>query len=168
MDFILGLFTGYMLNWTALMVVLAVTLLCEANESSKLALFFGGIAAVIAVMFFQIPLETVGYGAVAYALIGICWSVWRYKRYVDKQLAHIATLSHVDKAACATRMHPSRMTGRIVHWMVIWPVSMVRNVTGDLLALASTMVTTWLKAIYESIYNRALSGANLKGPDEEL
>ena len=162
MDFILGLFTGYLLNWTALSVLFVLAIFCEAVDATKTALFFATIMAITGIVFFQVPLQTMGYYTMGYLLFGVLWSIWRYKRHVTKTLASVTSFSGRERLI--EQLHPARMTGQIVHWMVIWPISFISNATGDLIVLAKSIVTHWLKGIYEGIYNSAVSSVRNKDP----
>lgn len=156
MDFILGFFAGYLLNWVALSILLVLSLFCEVGESPGWAVFFGAVAGVVAINLFGIPLNTVLYAAVGYLVLGVLWSIWRYKRFVRTEVQRLTQL--YGKARTATEdLHPSKQTGRIVSWMVIWPVSLISNITGEFIHLLSSIVTTWLKGIYEDIYKSGVA-----------
>jgi membrane protein implicated in regulation of membrane protease activity len=153
MEFVMGLVTGYLLNWIALSALVLVAIFCEAMESTGFALFFAVIAGFVAYLFFQVPPQHVLYGAIGYVLIGVVWSIWRYRRFVRD-----AVDNNPGRESYA-HLSPARQAGRIVHWMIVWPISMASNVIGDVLLLAKTIVTTWLRGIYESIYQEAVQSA---------
>ncbi|WP_157266516.1 hypothetical protein [Azohydromonas aeria] len=153
MDFFLGLVTGYMLNWAALAVLLLLAIFFEALECTGTALLVTAFTAFVAYLFFGVPLRIVLYGALAYAAVGVLWSIWRYRRYVHERVALI------PDAKDHSYLAPKNQTRRIVHWMVVWPVSMASSVVGDVLVLAKTVVTKWLRGIYEAIYQGAVSSA---------
>lgn len=153
MEFLLGLITGYLLNWMALSALVLVAVFFEALECTTTALLVTALAAVVAYLFFQVPLPHVIYGSGVYALIGVAWSLWRYRRYVREKVPE--AFSESDLRALA----PGRNAGRIVHWMVVWPVSMASNLVGDVLVLAKSIVTKWLRSIYEGIYQGAVTAA---------
>lgn len=161
MEFFFGLITGYMLNWIALSALLLLAVFFEAMECTVTALLVTACAAFVAYLFFGLPLRTLFYGAGAYTLIGVVWSIWRYRRYVQEKVPE--AICDADIRALA----PGRNAGRIVHWMVVWPVSMASNVIGDVLVLAKTIVTKWLRSIYEGIYQSAVSSAKRDAAGEQ-
>lgn len=149
MDFFLGLIAGYFLNWIALSALVLLAIFLEALECTTTALLVTAFTAFVAYLFFQVPLSHVLYGSAAYALVGVVWSVWRYRRYVRDQVE-----ADPDRLSFS-HIAPANQAGRIVHWMVVWPISMASNLIGDLLVLAKTIVTDWLRDIYEGIYRDA-------------
>lgn len=153
MDFFFGLITGYMLNWIALSGLIILAVFFEAMECTTTALLVTAAAAFVAYLFFQVPPHHIAYGAAAYALIGVAWSMWRYKRYLQEKVTPDMLSSEMRS------LSPKAMAGHIVHWMIVWPISMASSVVGDVLVLAKTVVTKWLRSIYEGIYQGAVSSA---------
>lgn len=149
MEFIMGLITGYLLNWFALSGLILLAIFFEAIDCPKTAVFLVLLTGFVAYLFFQIPLAHVAYGLAAYLVIGVLWSIWRYKRYVQWAVAEDPHRSEYKHLA------PAHNTGRIIHWWLVWPVSMISNVIGDLMVLAKRVVTDWLRSIYEGIYRDA-------------
>lgn len=158
MDFLLGLITGYFVNWIALSALVLLAVICEALDAPKTALMLTMFAAFVAYLFFKVPLQYVIYGSIGYALLGVVWIIWRYRRYVQDFVEKYPAL------ASYASISPKEEAGRIVHWMIVWPVSMASNLVGDLLVLAKSIVTKWLRGIYESIYQDAVSAANKAQP----
>jgi hypothetical protein len=157
MEFFFGFVTGYMLNWIALSALLLLAVAFEAMECPKTALLVTAAAGFVAYQFFGLAPRHILYGSAAYVLIGVVWSIWRYRRFVQDNVPKAFTDSELRALA------PKKQAGLIVHWMIVWPVSMASNVIGDVIVLAKSIVTTWLRGIYESIYQGEVASARKNG-----
>lgn len=159
MEFLLGLLTGYVLTWPALGFLIAWAIYAEHCDSTGWAVFVSIIAGAIAFCMFDIPVKTLLYGVLAYAVIGIAWSFWRYKRYVEVRVAEIKQQNHPDdgfsKKRALERLSPQEMSSTIVSWIVIWPVSLIENLVSDIITSLEKLVRGWLNKIYTSIYSSA-------------
>lgn len=153
MDFFMGLITGYFLNWFALSALVLLAVFFEAIDCPKTTVALTLLAGFVAYLFFGVPLTYVLYGLVGYAVIGVAWSLWRYRRYVR---AFVAKYPNGD----FSKLAPAREAGRIVQWMLAWPVSMVSSITGDIIVVAKSLVTGWLRGIYEGIWRDATQARN--------
>lgn len=159
MEFLMGAVTGYLLSWPALGFFLAWAIYAEHSDSTGWAVFVSIIAGAIAFFMFDIPVKTLLYGVLAYAVIGIAWSFWRYKRYVEVRVAEIKQQNYPDdgfsKKRALERLSPQEMSSTIVSWIVIWPVSLVENLVSDIITSLEKLVRGWLNKIYTSIYSSA-------------
>lgn len=153
MEFILGL----LLSWPALIALVLIGILFEHNGSSGWAIFFGLIAAAVSYFYFQIPLATIAIGAVAYVVIGMMWSFYRYKRHAMKVVEEYKNESPQNKERALHRLHPKEMIGTISAWIAIWPFSMVENLVGDIINTIQTLITKFFRGIYHRIYESAVS-----------
>jgi hypothetical protein len=159
MEFLLGAVTGYLLSWPALGFLIAWAIYAEHSDSSGWALFASIIAGAIAFFMFDVPVKTLAYSALAYAVIGIGWSFWRYKRYVEVRVEEIKRNGYVNdphsKKRELERLSPKEMTSSIVSWIIIWPVSLVENLVSDIITGLEKLVRGWLNKVYTSIYSSA-------------
>ena len=159
MEFLLGLVTGYLLTWPVLGFLIAWAIYAEHSDSTGWAVFVSIVAGVIAFYMSDIPLQTLLYSALVYAVTGIVWSFWRYKRYVEVRVDEIKKKDYTNdsysKKSALNRLSPKEMSGAIVSWIVIWPVSLVENLVSDIITGLEKLVRTWLNQIYTSIYKSA-------------
>jgi hypothetical protein len=159
MEFLLGIATGYLLTWPALGFLIAWAIYAEHSDSSGWAVFVSIIAGAIAFFMFNVPVKTLLYSALAYAVVGIAWSFWRYKRYVEVRVEEIKQKDYTNdsysKKSALDRLSPKEMTGAIVSWIVIWPVSLVENLVSDIITGLEKLVRNWLNKVYTSIYASA-------------
>lgn len=156
MDFLLGVFTGYFLTWPAFILMLVLGTIFEANNEHGVAVFFGILSAVIAYFFFHIDPQTIAIYVGLYFVIGFAWSIWRYKRHAMSVVEQNKDATESDRKYALRDLHPKQMLGTLTTWVFIWPFSMVENVTGDVIKLVQTTITTFLKGIYNRIYNQAV------------
>lgn len=146
---------GFMLSWPALVVLFVLGVLFEHADMRGLAVLVGITSAVVAYVFFSVPVTTVIYYSIAYTVVGLCWSFYRYKRYVDERIESNKNASSITKATVLSRMHPKAMLSTIVAWVMIWPFSMVDNFTSDLIDGIKYLVSSTFNKVYLSIYKSA-------------
>lgn len=159
MEFLLGLVTGYLLTWPALGFLIAWAIYAEHSDSTGWAVFASVVAGAIAFFMFDIPLQTLLYSALVYAVVGIVWSFWRYKRYVEVRVDEIKKKDYASdsfsKKSALESLSPKEMSTTIVSWIVIWPISLVENLVSDIITGLEKLVRTWLNQIYTGIYKSA-------------
>ena len=113
MEFILGLFTGYLLTWPGLIILLVLGTIFEANEAHGWSMFTGLISAVVAYFFFSVPLITIAYYVAGYVAIGFLWSFWRYKRYADKIVDEYKDRDQSVRKVALDHLDPRQMLDKI-------------------------------------------------------
>ena len=156
MEFITGLFFGYALTWPSLIVLCILGIIFEANEAHGFAMFTGIIAAILAYFLFHVdPMSIIIY-IVGYFVIGVMWSIWRYKRHAMNIVAEYKDYSEHSRKVALSELNPSRMLNTITTWVLVWPFSMIENVSGDLIKLVQTTLTTVFKSIFHKIYQQAV------------
>jgi hypothetical protein len=147
---------GWMLTWPALIILLVLGVIFEANSAHNWSLFTGIAAATVAYFFFSIPLETLLVYSLGYFVVGFLWSFWRYKRYADFVATECVGRSLDARKNAVERLKPSRMLDKITTWVLVWPFSMVENVFSDLIKIVQTFITKFFKGIYSRIYQSAV------------
>lgn len=161
-EFITGIFFGYFLNWPVFVGLMLLGVIFEFNEARGMAIFTAILTGLIAFFFFNIPVETLGIYAIAYVVIGVVWSFWRYKRYVDRKIAEdFPTCTARGKEHLIERLKPTNMLDTITAWIIVWPFSMVENLTADLLTAIEELVRTVFKGVYNRIYKAAIGKLDL-------
>jgi len=150
-------FAGWMLNWPCLIGLLALGIISEANEAHGWAVFIGLISATVAYFFFSVTLATLLTSAAIYLVIGFIWSFWRYKRHADKIVEQYKDKSVDQKKYALEYLRPRRMLNEITTWVIVWPFSIVENITGDIIKIIQTTITKFFKGIYNRIFNNAAS-----------
>lgn len=150
---------GFIAGWAILIlgVLFLLGILSEHNESSGWAVFWMVLAGGVAYVAFNLSLVMLAVGAVAYVVIGLVWSFYRYKRHAEKQVAKYKDASAHEKERVLARLHPKEMLGTITAWIVIWPFSMVENVVGDLINFIQSLVTKFFRGVYFRIYDAAVA-----------
>lgn len=152
--FLSGMATAYLLTWPALIALLVLGIFFEHNGARGWAVFTGIVAMAVSFFFFAVPLETLVVYAVGYIAVGLVWSFWRYKRYVEVEAAKIREMSAnaERKADYAKRLAPNNNLDTITAWILIWPFSAIENVLGDLINAVQALVTKVFKGVYHRIY----------------
>lgn len=156
-DYILGLATG-LLSWPVIVGIVLLGILSEHNDSRGWAVFWAIVAVAISYFYFTLSLEDLAMYAGAYVVIGFLWSFWRYRRFVTAQVEKITARysKHEDRRQAAADLAPHRMIDTIIAWVIVWPFSVVENLTADLINGIEHLVKTVFKGIYTRIYNAAI------------
>ena len=104
-----------------------------------------------------------------YSVAGIAWSFFRYKRFADAAVEEFnkGSYSAQNKQLCIDRLGsidrlgreiaPSRNMGKIVAWIVIWPVSLVENAARDLITTVEYVIKKFFRGVYNKIFDSAMS-----------
>lgn len=145
----------YLLSWPALAVILFLGVLAEHYDSPKMAVFLGIVAIAISYVMFKVPLTTLAVIAGVYLVAGVLWSFWRYTRFVRSGVKRIrAVYTSEDTIKNQIRyLAPNQNIGKIVRWILIWPLSLVGSITGDIINLTHKLVTQVFNQVYEKIFS---------------
>lgn len=156
MEFLLGLATGYLLTWPGFIILLFIGVIFESYEEHGVAMLTGIVSAVVAYFFFHIdPMSIITY-IIGYFVIGFGWCIWRYKRKAADVVEKYKTSGKHDRERALANLHPVKMLNSLTTWVLVWPFSMVENVSGDLIKLIQTTITKVFKGIFNRIYDQAV------------
>lgn len=153
-EFFTGLFTGYILTWPTLLVLVLFAVWAETNEVHTLAVIFGMLLSFLAVRYFHVSLAYFGYYAAVYFILGVLWSFARYRRFVRKKVekwGDMKSLSTEQRARRLEELSPKALAWDISTWILIWPISLIDNFVGTFLDFLRLLVTKWLRGIYQRI-----------------
>lgn len=148
----------YLLSWPALATILVLGVLAEHYSCTKWAVFLAILAGVVAYTMFGVPLINLVIIAVAYFITGVIWSFWRYTRFVKAGVKTLVFSSQSEKERKINELSPKRNVGTIVRWVLVWPLSLVSSVVGDIITFAQKLVTETFKKVYASIFNSYTKG----------
>jgi len=155
--FFAGLATAYLLTWPGLIALFILGILFEHNGARGWAVFTGIVSIAVGYFFFAVPLADLAIYAVGYVLVGLVWSFWRYKRFVETEVASIKErISNPEtRRTRAEDLHPTKNLDTITAWILIWPFSAVESVVGDVINVIQTLVQKVFKGVYHKIYTSA-------------
>jgi hypothetical protein len=156
-DMLIGFVMGGLLSWPGLLTLTLLGVWFEYVESRAWAVFTGLVVAASAYLFFNIAFMDVLVYMGLYLLVGVLWSFWRYKRFVQKRVAIITPLSGASMDWEIKRLHPSENLSTITAWIIIWPFSMVENLCGDIIVAIEDLVRRVFKGVYNRIYESAIA-----------
>ena len=156
---ILASISMFIAGWAVLiLVVLAFFgIIAEHNDSRGWSIFWMILAAVVAYFAFNVSLTTLAIGSVAYIVIGLFWSFWRYKRHASKIVEKFRGASAPEKERALKALHPKEMLSTITAWIMIWPFSMIENMIGDLITGIQMLVTKFFRGVYHKVYDSAVA-----------
>ena len=162
MEFLAGVFVGFVATWPGLIVLAVLATLLVTFENYFLATLSAIVGAVAAYMFFGVTLESLAVYTAVYFVAGFVWSAWRYRRWVRKQLAEYASRNYSDSYLRKYRegeienLAPKNQLGRLTAWVILWPFSVLENFTGDVIHLVETAISQFFKGVYNRIFESAL------------
>lgn len=148
---------GLMLSWPALVVLAFLGILFEHSGSRGWSVFVALVIAAVSFFYFSVSLMSIAIGAVAYIVIGLLWSFWRYKRHVAKMIEEHKGSDANHKERVLRSLHPKEMLGTITAWIVVWPFSLVENLVGDIINFIQELVTKFFRGVYMRIYDSAVA-----------
>lgn len=150
---------GFIAGWAVviLLVLLFFGILSEHNDSSGWSVFFMLIAGAVVYMAFSVSWMMLAVYSVAYIVIGLFWSFWRYKRHAAKVVEQHKNSDARQKEFALQRLHPKAMFGTITAWIMVWPFSFIQNMLGDLITAIQSLVTKFFRGIYHRIYDAAVA-----------
>jgi hypothetical protein len=151
-----GFFAGILLTWPALIVLVLFGVIAEHNSARGWAVFWAAAALIAGFFYFDFSLLALAISAVVYVAVGVVWSWYRYKRFVSDTVAANRNTSDSNKQRVIEQLHPKAMLGTITAWIMIWPMSFLGNVVGDLIDGIQLLVTKVFRGIYHKIYNTAV------------
>lgn len=160
-DAILVFAATWFISWPALVAFCLFGIWSEHSESRGFAVFWALVAAVSAYFYFNIPLVDIGFYALAYLVLGVVWSFYRYKRFI---VAKVETLNEMNyRLESISQYHPTKMLDTITAWIIIWPFSLLENLCGDIINGIETLVKKVFKGVYNRIYESAIKDINNEG-----
>ncbi len=115
----------------------------------------------------SIPANYVWYALAAYVPVGLVWSMYRWKRYVDKKVdgynyqisrsnGGYSDRGYMDlKARLEQEIDVKEQVSRVTGWVLAWPISMLDNVLGDLVETVKRLITVYFRSVYDRITDSA-------------
>lgn len=156
------LFNTYMLTWIGFSVLLIVALLSEIFSYKNFSIF---VALISGFVIFRLTNMELSWGAVLgfivlYLLVGIGWSIWRYKVFAITEIKLLkereASIRSYHKYISFTDIAPDKHIGKIARWILVWPLSVMTHAITDINRLANLFITNVLIGFYKSIFEQEL------------
>ena len=150
--------SAYVLSVPFFIALLILGVVFESYDKDALAVLTGIASLVVAYFMYDLSLIGTAYAAAVYLVVGVVWSFWRYKRFVDSRVesCNVEGTSEHARNYMLTEIKLENTLGRITSWIIVWPFSMVENVTHDVVRLIRTLVSETLKSAYNKIYTNAI------------
>jgi len=172
MEFILGFLVGSW--WWFLPIVYMVGAVFDHNEWAFAS--FLCLASIIGAVYALalVPATYMWYAAAAYFPIGITWSIWRWRQYVRRkvdeemeeatagntfnyrEMPSLDARKDLARKRCREKLTLANNAGRVTEWAMMWPMSIVANILGDVYDALRELIVTKLSRIYAAIVESAL------------
>lgn len=157
---ILAFIAGIFVSWWAIIPLVLLAIIMEANDSDGWATFWFIPAAIGAYLLFKPSTDYLIVAAIGYFVIGVLWSFYRYKQYLNKKIEYYKRYSDINRLSDHIGLHtPDREVDRLVAWILIWPVSTIAHLTGDIALAVRSMVLGMFRGAYRKMYNNAVNEA---------
>lgn len=65
--------------------------------------------------------------------------------------------SQSQKDYAIREMSPSRMKAKLTGWVIIWPISFIENIAGDIINTIQTAIMKVFRGIFQRIYSAGVS-----------
>jgi hypothetical protein len=175
MEFLIGIFIGYIVTWPSLIVMLCLGILFEHRKAHEWALSIGILAAIVSYIFFDVRLTAITGAEIAaiagyvggYFVIGFLWSIWRYKRHATQIIKEYKALEKAEYAqkSLVEYLKPSNMLDTLTIWVIVWPFSVIENISGDMINMVQTVIAKAFNGIYNRIYTSAVNEMSFREKD---
>lgn len=141
--------------------LITLGIVCEHTDHRGWSTFFALIIAVVALFYFKPSVDVAAMALAAYAVMGALWSAWRYKRHLQIETAKIISkkLSTDSTSSRLDALHPKEMAPTLTAWVIIWPLSMIERISGDLYDVVSGTIVKLLEGMFARTYAKAMAAA---------
>lgn len=151
---------GIVLSSYFLCALLIWSIFCLAtDEQSTFAAFLLIVAAVVAYNIYHPSVKQILFCIPAYAIVGVIWSIWRFKRHVAAKLASfrqdcdsrekIYEVKNIDTVLYS--LHPKRNVSFLVYHIILWPFSIIANILQDIVHGLKAFVREYMVGLYRRV-----------------
>ena len=136
----------------------------EYHNQHEFSAVLAIISAITAYFYFGVDLATIVKISIGYLCFGIVWSIYRYKQHIDG-IVRIINDNNLTKSDASNRIEQaklSKMKSTVTAWVINWPISMILNISSDLIQTISNFVTNTMKSVYNRIYENSISKLNVQ------
>lgn len=158
--------SGILLTWPAFVVLILFGIFSENSYSRGWSVFWLLVSSAVAYIMFTPSITLVAMLVPAYVVVGVLWSVRRYKRYATDTVVTIANRGQEYRDTIISRLEPSNMLPTITAWIIIWPFSLIEYTCKDIIKFIEALVIKVFKGVYNKIYESAI--ASIKPDDKNL
>lgn len=177
-DWLVSTFTwaavGYIVTFPGIVALVILGVLCAHDDCNKTAVFIGLLLAIASLVVYHVPILLLIECTVGYLTVGVLWSFWRYKRYLNYCIKHKkykakysnswvehsnSKNSHTESLKLSNfidSLHPMQNLDKIVSWILIWPFSVIELGAGDIIDGVQTLVRGLFKGVYTRMYLKAI------------
>lgn len=157
---ILAFIASILVSWWVIIPLVLLAIIMEANDSDGWSTFWFIPSMIGTYLLFKPSTDYLLFAAIAYFVIGVLWSFYRYKQFLNKKIAYYKRYSQPyncpDLISCHT---PDREIDRLVAWILIWPVSTIAHLTGDIVDIVKSLITGVFSSAYKKIFKAALESS---------
>jgi len=142
-------------------ILFVIAVLFEHNDLTPLTFIFQVAIVGLVWKTFGIDLTSTSYWIIglSYIPIGLVWATWRWFRHCRKineeiEESDIKKDNNFDSYQIRewrNQLNVKKQVGRIVTWVLCFPISMVEMFLGDLFDFVRTIVTKFLRGIFDRI-----------------
>ena len=159
MEFILGvLLSPYFFGLLLLLMVIY-----EHKDAAEGVSFLLVVTLIVGYFIFKPSLFIIGVVVAAWIPIGLLWSIFRWKRHCNKLVNEYnarkpfkdAHIEQMNRMTLDQDISVENNKSALIYWVLVWPVSLVESLVGDIIHMVSELVTKKFREIFEKISNSA-------------
>lgn len=162
MEGIVGFLLGVTISWWFWIPLSILLLVCDYRELRGDYSGWGYILAFVALIAISVNITLQWWYFVLYPFVGLAWSMWRYKRYVNFKIKQAMEENErydeeFNREALRSQLSIVRQSDRVAYWILLWPSNMIVNVFADVWDVLVEQLKTRLARIYNSILDGEMS-----------
>lgn len=162
MEGIVGFLLGVTISWWFWIPLSILLLVCDYRELRGDYSGWGYILAFVALIAISVNITLQWWYFVLYPFVGLAWSMWRYKRYVNFKIKQAMEENErydeeINREALRSQLSIVRQSDRVAYWILLWPSNMIVNVFADVWDVLVEQLKTRLARIYNSILDGEMS-----------
>ena len=155
MNAVSNFFLTYVSGWQTLAILVVAGVLFEY---AKMRYYSSGITAAIMFIaghYFECSPLSITLCAMVYFVIGLFWSIFKYKRHVDRIVARVFEANPAVRHNARTNMRPANMTNIIAAWVFTWPLGMLETLCRDSIRVSGKVLWRLTQNVYNKYYLKA-------------
>lgn len=164
MSEIIAFVLGYLAAWPSWFILIGLCLWSDYAESSGWTVFLSILFGVASYFLFNLSPKDLLWTAPLYVVIGVLWSLWRWKRRCDKKVALFMEGADKNKNKHGREILEQQITPsavgnkeRITTWVLTWPFGLVVHSCNDIFSLVGKMIDKYLIKAYQGIGQTAIN-----------
>lgn len=149
-----------------IIAIFAFAAFLDHRNSQGWAAFLTGVSIWLIGRYFDLSGKEIGFMLLAYIPVGMCWSVYGWKRHVSRVILENKKKQDSDEKVVLTqqeydsqrhKLNVYNNVGMLMIWVFGWPASLASSLCGDLIDQVELFLRKYLISIYQRISEKAIA-----------